>query len=239
MTIIDLFHTDGQSVIKSGNVWTVKSTYHVKIRNHQAPVSAQTLQKVVNPNTTGNQPIPNSLLKNLPSNSNIVRAVPSVSQSSLTKVVAPAVQILPEHPPMEMPPYPASQLLSHFTSNKPKQPQIVQLVQPLQLQQNVALAINKVQPNKPPVIKPVAAAPQPVPPTIKLPEIRTEPTAGQVQRKSTPAPLAAASAPDDQKNLSKSVPSLCVVVKPSKSIPDVMNQKKRETLGIYKNIYAK
>jgi len=223
-------HTDGQSVTKLGNVWTVKSTYHVKIRNHQA--SAQTLQKVANPSTTGNQPIHNSLLKNLPPNSNIVRAVPSASQSSLTKVVAPAAQILPEHPPMEMAPYPASQLLSHFTSNKPKQPQMVQLVQPLQLQQNASLATNKVPPNKPLPNKPVPVATQPVPPTIKLPEIRTESAASQVQRKITAAPPAAASAPDDQKNLSKSVPSLCVIVKPSKSIPDVMNQKKRETLGI-------
>jgi len=96
--------------------------------------------------------------------------------------------------------------------------------------QNSSLATNKVPPNKPLPNTPVAVVPQTLPPTVKLPEIRTE-TANQVQREITSAPPTAASSPDDPKNLSKSVLSLCVIVKPSKSIPGDTNQKKREALG--------
>jgi len=153
----------------------------------------------------------------------------SITPSSLTTVVAPVAQILPEHQqPIEMVNFPASQPLSHFANNNPnKQPQMVQLVQALRLPQNASLATNKVSPNKPLPNKPVAIAPQPVPPTVKLP---TEPSANQVQREITPAPPAAASAPDDPKNRSESVLSLVVIVKPSKSIPGVMTN---QTQGIF------
>ena len=219
----------------------VKSTaYPVKVRNpstpaqvpqvpatllHQPQLVFNNIQSV--PNTvvmTRPSSIP-SIVTNVPAKQQIVRT-PGVSLSQPT----PAIQTVDEIA------FPASQLLSQFTAptvKKLQSPPFVQAVPGGQVAPAVQATLPVVQlPGPGGTTKKTI---QPIQPSKPIEMIVTPgnqatkitPTITTLVKKNAPS----VSSPEDQKMLNKTIPSLCVVVRPASSVPDAVNVKKRETLG--------
>ncbi|XP_046649448.1 uncharacterized protein LOC124340801 isoform X2 [Daphnia pulicaria] len=282
----------GSSVTKTGNVWLVKSTYQVKVRNPVAPppqLPTPAVQQTMHSPRSG----PTSFLIRPP----IISSVPSVSTLP-TKIFRPlnqSIALLPAAdetpiPAVDETPFPASQLLSQFTATTTKKQKAAPCIQPGQVAQTVQAIPQTIQVAQaaqtakviqlshtvklpqtvqtPKVTQAVqvaqatqvaqvtpsisggnnkrASSNQPVPtqkpnkpsetsqaPAVTIPTSQLM-TILAVPSNATPAKnTASVPPPEDTKMLSKTIPSLCVVVRPANSVPDIVNAKKREALDSF------
>lgn len=285
-----LFLSEGSSVTKTGNVWLVKSTYQVKVRNPVAPppqLPTPAVQQTMHSPRSG----PTPFLIRPP----IISSVPPVSTLP-TKIFRPlnqSIALLPAAdetpiPAVDETPFPASQLLSQFTATTTKKQKAAPCIQPGQVAQTVQAIPQTIQVAQaaqtakviqlshtvklpqtvqtPKVTQAVqvaqatqvaqvtpsisggnnkrAGSNQPVPtqkpnkpsetsqaPAVTIPTSQLM-TILAVPSNATPAKnTASVPPPEDTKMLSKTIPSLCVVVRPANSVPDIVNAKKREALG--------
>lgn len=200
----------------------MKSTYHVKIRNNPPNMAGQPKQ-MAQINTVNPAIAVNSLLKTLPPSTQVLKTVPV--QPTPPTSSAPIPPKPSEPPTLEATSYPASQLLSQFNVNKAKPAQVVQVVQPVQPMPPTVLKSN------PPVLNKLQKQPGSSAPMITMTNKPQEARPETVQPSVIASKKSATAPSEDPRTLSKTPPSLCVIVKPSKAIPEVMNQKKRETLG--------
>ncbi len=263
MTYIGFFFiSEGLSVTKNGNIWLVKSTYQVKVRNTNPPASS--IPQV--PPTTMlhhpqiiNQSVPNTVVVSRPPNPSNITNVPAKMQILRTPGVnppAPAIQTVEDAA------FPASQLLSQFTAAKKVKtspfvqnlpgPQVsqsspVQVTQPIQVNQPMIHHAQPVQAIQSTVqvsgaVKKTTQLIQPNKPSERLPSMASPPINQQMKtittsfipsKKNVPTV-----SPEDPKMLSKTIPSLCVVVRPANSLPDSVNAKKREGLGRFSDCLA-
>lgn len=158
--------------------------------------------------------------------------------------------------------FPASQLLSKFTESTAKKQKSIpsvqqtsQAVQALQIaqaaptiQSTQGILTNQTLQSSGTLKKPFSNVTvhlhQPVQPSEIAPSSATSVSASISQQSKAPTSSTitttkknaqSGSIVEDPKLLSKTIPSLCVVVRPANAVPDAVNQKKRETLG---NIYC-
>ncbi|XP_057375322.1 uncharacterized protein LOC130696250 isoform X2 [Daphnia carinata] len=285
----------GSSVTKTGNVWLVKSTYLVKVRNPVPP--ATQLPPLVGQHSLNNpRSGPNLFMVRPP----IPTAPPlstkilvSTNQSSISTPITqegtPTVVNEASLPVVEETPFPASQLLSQFTvttakkqkpaplSHTPETLQVSQVVHSshppivtqvtnsakvIQIAPTVKVShvvqIPKVAPASQAVLvtpsiqlsgnakkansnpSPNATKPNKPPdaPTVPAP-VQSNQLMTAVTLPSNPPPPAksvqkeSGHTSEDPKLLSKTIPSLCVVVRPANAVPDAVNAKKREALDSF------
>ena len=208
---------DGSTVNKAGNTWLVKTVRHVKLRN-TAPGIAVTSGQPNQPQIKNmmNQPTSSvSLLRNLPPNTQILKAVPIQQQSAALGSTVSQLPVNVEPFSLESSPVTSPQLFTHLTINKKS----------FQLNPTGSLPSAQSVVNK-----------STLPALNKLPLGRPPASQGPVVNKSQEAlkkttPTKQGSGPDDPKALGSTIPTLNVVVKPNKTAPDAVNQKKREVLG--------
>lgn len=108
-------------------------------------------------------------------------------------------------------------------------PQVAHVTQPIQLSGNIKKAssnpsLNTQKTNKP--IPEIPTAPSLVP-SNQLMAIPAVPFSATPPVKN----VSSGQTQEDPKVLSKTIPSLCVVVRPANAVPDAVNSKKREALG--------
>jgi hypothetical protein len=277
--------SEGSSVIKAGNVWLVKSTYQVKVRNPVAPAPqfpTPAVQQTINNPRNGPTPFvmrPPIIPPVASVSSSPPKTIKPINQTSTTLPAVDETSI----PVVDEPAFPASQLLTQFTATTTKKqkaapfvqpsqvPQMVQVtqapqnakvlqvgqtiklpqtVQPTKTTQSVQAAqatqvsqvsqpiqgLKRVSSNQTvPMQKPNQQSEIPPAPAVAIPTSQLM-TILAVPSNSTPPTKNIPSAPpvpppEDSKMLSKTIPSLCVVVRPANALPDVVNSKKREALG--------
>lgn len=205
--------------------------------------------------SVSNQPLP--AVPSLHLNSRLPLAIPVVSQSSpitmpVDETAFPASQLLSKFTETTA----RKQQKSFASTVHAAQTQdfSVQVIQPVQITQpsqtvhpvqstQPSQTVHAVQSNsltgssKKPVN--VTLAKQVGQQPVQSPEIfvssSSNPISTNQQTKTTIATSATTkkvgSSVDDSKLLSKTIPSLCVVVRPASAVPDEVNQKKRESLG--------
>ncbi|KAI9554420.1 hypothetical protein GHT06_019692 [Daphnia sinensis] len=283
---------EGSTVTKTGNIWLVKSTCLVKVRNPVPPtppppsVGQHSLNNsrsgpnvfMVRPPIATAPPLPPKVL--VPANQSPV-PIPTTQEGT------PPLVNEASFPVVEETPFPASQLLSQFTATTVKK----QKPAPLSHTAETVHVSQVVHSSHPPTVTqvtPAAKVPQ-VAPTVKAPhvvhipkvapasqavlvtppiqlggnakkansipslnatkpnkppDVPTAPAAVQsnqlmaaVTLPSNVAPpaknVASGHTTEDPKLLSKTIPSLCVVVRPANAVPDAVNAKKREALDSF------
>lgn len=237
-------------------MWLVNTKHQVRIQNfapQQLPPSSshsystttsQPLSVIVESKLTTSSSQPSST-----SSANPSGAISTTNQVPVTK---PGIQPLPALSTVLDAAFPASQLLSKFTATTIMKQRTAQAdqaslhQQTLQHNQNIQASqnIQSIQQNNSvPLIhdmlkKPNGSQAIVAPQHNKLQDT-TVPSAshiGKTQSVPTPSTINAgkktnSSGSDDPKLLVKTIPSLCVYVRPLSLVPEVVNQKKRESLG--------
>lgn len=284
---------EGSSVTKTGNIWLVKSTYLVKVRNPVPPATQLTpsvgQHSLNNPRSGPNlfivrPPIPTA--PSLPTKV-LVPVNQSPVQIPTTQEGTPPFVNEASFPVVEETPFPASQLLSQFTATTAKKQkpaplshtaetvQVSQVVHsshpPIVTQVTPAVVVPQVAPTvkvphvvQIPKVAPASQAVLVTPPIQlsgnakktsnnpslnatkpnKPPDVPTAPATVQSNQLMTVVTLPSNVPPpaknvpsghttEDPKLLSKTTPSLCVVVRPANAVPDAVNAKKREALDSF------
>ena len=145
---LEMKHADGSTKLESVER-TIKEPEYPPILHSSLPAGSSGVAPTCSAPIPAPHPVGTSIPATHPSPDGALTCSAAISVPQSGQLVAATNSSLSKasatQTPIEM--APASQLLSHF-ANKPKQPQMVQRVQPLQLQQNASLATNKNPPNK-------------------------------------------------------------------------------------------